>query len=329
MQTFLKPQPAPVDIFEQIRDGFRFVARTARHVRIREEALAAYALSLSPRPPANTLDSDHHYIGADPEATAAYILSLDVVNFGSGYKRKLVEEGWVLRDGSIYYTLSTALKECFDTCGPWSAATLRRLPLQNVQRIFGFPDAPYGRSITSLFTALLNDFGAFLEDEFDGRFMALVEDAQGQAARLVSRLAGLNGFQDVHTYRGREIAVYKRAQIAAADLDLAFGRMGRSLFGDIGKLTMFADDGVPHVLRVDGLLEYDAALAAQVGAGAFIPAGSDEEIEIRCCAGEVVERLAAIKGMRAMDLDHVLWHRSVEDSRYGHSPSHRTLTRYY
>lgn len=320
---------APVNIFDQIRDGFRFVAGAARHVHIREDRLAAYALSLQPRPPANTLDDDHHYSSTDPEGLAAYVLSLDAINFGSGYKFKLVEEGWALQEGSIYYTVSTALKNCFDTCGPWSAATLRRLPLQNVQKIFGFPDAPYGRAMTSLFTASLNELGAYLEDEFDGSFMAFVEDAQGQAARLVSRLAGLSAFQDSHSYRGREIPVYKRAQIAAADLQLAFARIRRPLFGDISQLTMFADNAVPHVLRVDGVLDYDEALAARIAAGTFLPAGSDEEIEIRCCAGEVVERLAALKGMRAMDLDHVLWHRSVEDPRYRQSPTHRTLTRYY
>jgi hypothetical protein len=329
MQNLLKTQTAPADIFAQIREGFRYVAKTARHVRIREDRLAAYALSLQPRPPANTLDDTHHYASTDAESLAAYVLSLDAVNFGSGYKKNLVSEGWTLREGSIYYTVSTALKNCFDVCGPWNAATLRRLPLQNVQRIFGFPEGPYGHAVTSLFAASLHELGAFIEDEFDGRFMALLDDAQGQAARLVSRLAGLSGFQDVHAYRGRDIPVYKRAQIAAADLELAFGRSGRTLFGDIEKVTMFADDGVPHVLRRDGVLEYDSMLAARIDSGALIPAGSDEEIEIRCCAGETVERLAAIKGMRAMDLDHVLWHRSVEEPRYAEGLPHRTLTRYY
>ena len=43
---------------------------------------------------------------------------------------------------------------------------------------------------------------------------------------------------------------YKRAQIAANDLHLA----GVVDFADIDRLTIFADNLVPHVLRLDGVL---------------------------------------------------------------------------
>ena len=50
---------------------------------------------------------------------------------------------------------------------------------------------------------------------------------------------------------------YKRAQIVPADLALA----GVAEFDDLDRLTIFADNLVPHVLRVDGVLAYDAELA--------------------------------------------------------------------
>ena len=51
---------------------------------------------------------------------------------------------------------------------------------------------------------------------------------------------------------------YKRAQIAANDLQLA----GVVDFADIDRLTIFADNLVPHVLRLDGVLVYSDELAA-------------------------------------------------------------------
>ena len=51
-----------------------------------------------------------------------------------------------------------------------------------------------------------------------------------------------------------DVGFWKRAQIAANDLALA----GVAEFDDLDELTIFADNVVPHVLRVDGVLVYDA-----------------------------------------------------------------------
>ena len=61
---------------------------------------------------------------------------------------------------------------------------------------------------------------------------------------------------------------YKRAQIVAADLALA----GVARFRDLDRLTIFADNLVPHVLRCDGVLVYDAA------------PGRAHRRRARCCA---------------------------------------------
>lgn len=319
----------PADIFDQIRDGFRFVASRAAHVRICEDQLNEYAVSLQPRPPTNTLDDAHHYVTQDAEALAAYILILEAVNFGSGFEEALVAEGWPRIDNSLYYTVSTALKESFEAYGPWSAQILKQASVEDMHAVFKLPRARMGQALASLFAASLNELGQFIEQEYDGRFMGLIEASNGLAANLVSLLGRLPGFMDVHDYQGRDVPIFKRAQITVADLHLAFSRIGRPLFGDIDRLTIFADSGVPLVLRLDGVLTLSPDLARQIETGAYIASGSAEEIELRCCAAEAVERLAAIKGMRVMDLDHVLWHRSVEDPRYKASLAHRTLSRFY
>lgn len=327
--SVIKPRYQSCNIFDHIRDGLRFVASRSQYVRINEDRLKEYALALQPRPPSNTLDSGHHYTTSDREALAAYIMSLEAVNFGSGYEEALVAEGWDRLDNSLYFTISTALKNHFARQGPWSAFDMRHLDVDAIRAIFHLPDSRYSRALAVEMTASLNEMGAFIGDEYGGSFMAMIGEADGQAARFVTRLAMIPGFQDIHDYQGRSVSIFKRAQIAAADLQLAFARLGESVFGDIDRLTMFADNGVPHVLRMDGVLSYTAELAAKIDSGAFIPSGSEEEIEIRCCGAEAVEILATLKGLRVMDIDHILWHRSVEDPKYKAAPAHRTLTRFY
>lgn len=328
-ETNLLNTGASADIFDQIREGYRFVAARSSHVKIREDRLKEYALSLHPRAPDNTLDDTHHFNSTDPEHLAAYILSLEAVNFGSGFEESVTAEGWARIDNSIYYTVATAVKASFETYGPWTAEILRRFSVADVHAVFGLPTAPMGQAMASLFASSLNEMGAIIADDYDGRFMGLIEDANGSAARFVSRIGQFPAFADVSNYHGRDIPIYKRAQHCCASLHHKFARIGRPLFGDIDRLTIFADNGIPQVLRIDGVLDVAPDLLRRIEAGAFLASGSDEEIELRCCAAEAMERLAAIKGMKVVDLDYLIWHRSVEDPRYKAQHPHRTITRFY
>ena len=73
---------------------------------------------------------------------------------------------------------------------------------------------------------------------------------------------------------------YKRAQITPNDLALA----GVAEFGDLDRLTIFADNLVPHVLRVDGVLRYDARRWRRASTPASCSRRASEEREIRACA---------------------------------------------
>ena len=309
------------DIFQSVRDGFAAVAAQADHVKIRYDRIDAYADSLPPAPPANVFDESHHYLGNE-EDTAAYVLALDAINFGSGYKPLMVKEGWNLIDGSIYFTVSTRLKNEFERAAPWSAARMASLTDEDCRSVLELPRGRYSDEFAGLCRAALNELGAAV----GGRFMDYVP---ATAAALTEKLAALPHFHDVHDYKGLSVPILKRAQIAAADLHLAFGKLGRELFPDATRVTMFADNAVPHVLRTDGILEYTPELAAKIAAGTYLPSGSAEEIEIRACAGHAVELIAARKGLKALNIDHILWHRSAESADYRKSPTHRTLTPFY
>ena len=140
-------------------------------------------------------------------------------------------------------------------------------------------------------------------------------------------------FDDVEFWNGRRVPFYKRAQLTVADLALAFDYQGWGGLHDLGELTIFADNLVPHVLRTDGVLLYDTDLA-RIDREELIPAGSKEEIEIRACALHSVELIVhEIRQMRQvikpMDIDFLLWNRGQGFLYKSNKPRHRTRTVFY
>src|SRR5258708_18567299 len=184
------------------------------------------------------------------------------------------------------------------------------------------------------FAAALNDLGRLLIDSYDGSFSSLIESAGNSAEQLVRLLSAMPFFDDVAQWRGRRIPFYKRAQLTAADLALAFTGQGWGRFDDLGELTIFADNLVPHVLRMDGVLLYDSVLAARIDSEELIPAGSPEEVEIRAGALHAVELIVAElrRGGRpatAMSIDFFLWNRGQRPQYKLAKPRHRTRTVFY
>jgi hypothetical protein len=168
---------------------------------------------------------------------------------------------------------------------------------------------------------------------YEGGFGAIVETASGSAAKLVELLAEMPYFRDVQVYEDIDVPFYKRAQLTAADLALAFDGQGPGRFDDLERLTIFADNLVPHVLRVDEVLRYDPELASRIDDDELIPAGSREEIEIRACALHAVEQIVGElrergRQVSAVTLDYLLWNRG-QQPHYKARPRHRTRTVFY
>jgi hypothetical protein len=285
-------------------------------------------------------DPDSHYLGQGDD-TAAFFLTLDAINFGSGYfphlsKRPISPCGGTM---SGYFTIASSLADRFRANGPFSAFELTQLSAADCTRMFAQdPDNGPIQELMGLFSRALNDLGRYLLDRFDGSYVGLIEAAGRSAGRLVELLVEMPFFADVVRYgdpKGDEIEVsfFKRAQLAAADLALAFGGQGLGRFEDLDDLTIFADNVVPHVLRVDGVLAYDDDLLARINRQALIPRGSSQEVEIRACAVHAVEWLVgalreAGHNVTAMELDTLLWNRG-RGHTYKSRPRHRTRTVYY
>ena len=305
-------------ILDRIRSACAAVAGQATHVHIEHDRLADYARSLPlDAPPVG--DPAHQGLG-DDEATCCFVLMLDAVNFGSGYFPHLRKRAGM----TGYFTVATSLRER----GPMPAAELAQLDAAACADIFGQPlDGPAGE-LMGLFARALADLGRYVGERYDGRFTNLIDDAERSAARLVEILDRMELFHDVSRYRGMEVPLYKRAQITSTDLALAFDGKGLGRFDDLDRLTMFADNLVPHVLRVDGVLGYEPDLAGRIEGGELIPAGSEEEVEIRASAVHAVELLSETLDVPPHRLDLLLWNRGQE-ATYKAVPRHRTRTVYY
>lgn len=318
------------NIFEQVRTACKEVAADANRVAINYDILPTYAASL----PVHTatrpeLDPGCHYLGKE-EKTVAFLLTLDTINFGSGYFPHLSKRPGM----SGYFSIASSLNDEYKTHGGLSAIDLEQITIDTCTRIFGQdPANQVIRELMQHFTRALNDLGRYLLGCFKGNFTALVEAAASSAARFVPLLKKMPYFNDIGHYKGIEVPFFKRAQITVADLSIAFKGRRWGNFDDLDQLTIFADNLVPHVLRMDGVLMYEESLEAEITAGNLIPAGSAEEIEIRACALHAVELIKAEilesgQIIRSSDLDNFLWNRG-QQPRYKAVPRHRTRCVFY
>jgi hypothetical protein len=282
---------------DEARDHCAAIAADARHVSIDLDRIG----EIEPGPPP-VLDPERHYLEGSRGDVAAYLITLDAINFGSGWFPTLRK-----RPGcSGYYTVAWALADRFRESGPWANDELRAMEADAVADTLG---QERGHELMSLYAEALRQLGDFLGDSHP---LDLVGDS---AEALAEKLTAMSFFDDK--------GFWKRAQITANDLQLA----GIADFPDIDRLTIFADNLVPHVLRVDGVLRYDNELSARIDSGELLSPGQEER-EIRACAVHTCELIAGELGVPPRTLDVWLWNRG-QGERYKQIPRHRTRTVYY
>ena len=310
-------------ITDEIRDACAWVAGRATSVRIDHPQIAAYAHSLqlaeALTPPGLAAPQT---TAAEREVAASFWLTLDAINFGSGWFPTLRKR----TEPTGYRTIAAGVRRRFDEQGAWSASELADLEMHELAMVL---DQDPDHELVQLFVSSLRDLGRHLTDDCGGSFTALVDQAQGSAVALVARLAAWDSFADLSAYEGRSVPFLKRAQIAAADLS----RAGVARFNDMEELTMFADNLVPHVLWLDGVLHFEPELVARIERGELIGHDSTEEVEIRACAVHAVELIVAAArqagaAVTAAQIDETLWNRGQRND-YKSVPRHRSRTTAY
>lgn len=290
-----------MSLCDEVREGCAAIAASARSVEITAAGLTG--LEQAPEP---QLDRAIHFLDGTPEQVARYFLTLDSINFGSGWFPTLRKQAG--RSG--YATIAFRLSEHFRAHGPWSNQQLRTLTAATVA---GVLEQQADHELMALFAQALRDLGRWLGSS---AATEAIDRAGGSAERLAARLAaGMALYRDP--------PFYKRAQLLASDLALA----GVAEFDDLDRLTIFADNVVPHVLRCDGILRYDDALAAWIDGEQLLAPGREER-EIRACAVQACEELAVRHGLSPRLLDNWLWQRGQAAS-YKIRPRHRCRCVFY
>jgi len=286
---------------DDVRKNAAEIAAGARWVEIVTDRLDDVEPGAPPE-----LDPETHYLEGTRDDVAAYLLTLDSINFGSGWFPTLNKRA----GKSGYFTVAWGLADRFRAHGPYTNDELRSMTQEDMARALGQgADHP----LMKLFAQALTQLGDFLGDRTP---LEAIEAAAGSAEQLAEQLAQGMPFFD-------ERGFYKRAQITPQDLQIG----GIAEFHDIDKLTIFADNLVPHVLRVDGVLRYHPDLAQLIDGEHLLEPG-EQEREIRACAVHACEQIAARLDVPPRTLDMWLWNRG-QAPRYKSRPRHRTRTVFY
>lgn len=306
-------------VSDRVREACAWVAGRARSVSIDEEAIASYAATLPKKIEVPQLDPATYLVEGDYETRAAFVICSNAINFGSGWWPTIRK-----RPGhSGYFTIAAGLTERFRAVGPWTAEALTGLSAADVAESVGQePDHP----LMDDYAAALREVGEHVVHDHGGSFAAVIEEAKGSAPALADLLAAWAAFADVSTYEDQAVPLFKRAQLVPADAN----RAGVATLRDERRLTAFADNLVPHVLRVDGVIHLEPSLREAIERQELLAHGSPQEVELRAGAVHCVELLASSgeHGLSPAEIDSVLWNRGQEP-RYKAIPRPRSRNTAY
>lgn len=286
---------------------------------IDRERLAVVAGELPDAAEVPGLDPAMHFGEGPREDVIAFTICNDAINFGSGWWPTIRKDPG--RSG--YMTMAGRLADRFRAAGPWPAVELAEIKASEIAAVL---DQDPEHELMALYAASLRDLGTHVRDDVGGSWERIVDEAEGSAVALASRLAGWDCFADVSPYEDFEVPLFKRAQLTAADLRLAVD----APFDDWTELTLFADNLVPHVLGVDGVLVLDPEPAARIEREELLLHDSPEEVELRACAVHAVELLADATDRRLCpaEIDLILWTRG-QGPRYKAHPRPRARSTAY
>ena len=320
---------ANTSLTTQVRQSCESVIEHAHLLEIRDEGLDLLAEicksepTLVASPAATPLLSSPEVASDFAEGLAMRSLAANAINFGSGY-HDLVRK---LPGHSGARTMNVRLARYFDATGAPDAKRLLGFTSEDCSQIFGQElDGGALEELMGRFAQGLRDLGEFVTTH-GGSARAVLDRCEQSAVALAEMLTSMPFYRDVEMMEGVSVSFYKRAQITPADL----AREGLWHFNDLHELTAFADNLVPHVLRVDGVIVADPGLVEKIDRGTLLTPGSREEIELRAAAVVAVERLLQRIGapkLRPMDLDAWLWSRGG-GARYKAHPRPRSRSVFY
>ncbi|CAL7949951.1 unnamed protein product [Xylocopa violacea] len=332
------------------KESAKLIAFISKNVFVEEEGIKNLACAVLEGLKDKTISVDNfsqnafHPSSEDPKAVD-WIFVLDTLNF-SFWSHKNSPTRWCVNGQSGYFALCAAIKRAIDEGKP----IVDPKYYSEITR----PEAEYifrGDNETSIplldeRVKCLREAGKVLLEKYQGTFVNCVKSCSRSAEQLLRCIVrDFESYQDVADYKIHKVSFYKRAQILIGDIWANFKGQGIGEFEDIDYITMFADYRVPQVLVHFGAIRYNNPLLSRLHSDIELENGSDDEIEIRGCSIEAVERVKdevralierypnlALKksDVNAILIDHFLWdYRREHAAELDNIPFHKTRCIYY
>jgi hypothetical protein len=298
------------------------VIEQSLHVRTSPEAVQAVASWMAYETfifPSGSVGGDFA-IGSNPDHIMDLTLLESVLNFAftdfaSGVKYEVEYQGRTCSDTEgMFARIHEAIADGIPILDGEYLASVTRADLEQIFR--GNIEMP----MLDERVEILNEVGATLVDQYDGRFHRFVRDCApamyaGGDGILERMVLEFPRFNDVSVYDGSEVKIYKLAQLSLWSLHMALHGSGAWRLTDLADMTAFADYIVPVGLHLMGVLEYSPDLDQRINTGVMIERDSDEEIEIRVHSLYATALLTdAMNAIRPADkqliipqTDHRLW----------------------
>ncbi|KAI9020762.1 hypothetical protein CLU79DRAFT_719860 [Phycomyces nitens] len=205
-----------------------------------------------------------------------FVSFIDILNFGSGYRVPLHELAGrgafdTIRFGAMSFHIggTPMTAEKFKSITAYEVSEIFQIP---IERDVHPPNMPFVtmseptalKPLAVGIASVLNTTGDFLEKHRYNDMASFILDVTKpqpnklpSASRLVEHLVrALPGLQDIYTINGKDVYIFKKAQILTYHLWMFFRDQDpdRFDFADIKRLTIFSDNVIPTMLEHLGIL---------------------------------------------------------------------------
>lgn len=325
----------PINICDKIKSTCNYVYLNSTHVKINDEKINKFIdekLNLFEAVP-SWASCHFNPNDFDLESTIAFVFVIDSLNF-CFWPYENSENFKPENDFEYGNLVNNTLKTLKEEPTFFSPSNLSILTVDKLkEKIFNNEWFP----LLEERTRSLNELGYYIKSEF-ASFKNFVESNEYDCVKIVNSIArGVTTYRDETIYKGKQIAIFKRAQILAADLFYMFRELNEPIIlKNSDALTMFADYRVPQILLDLGIMEYDQDLLNDILNKKEILPNTLQEIEIRAntiisvekIKNKINEKGILKKNILSLEVDYVLWNVG-EERRKDLKPHHRTLTIFY
>ncbi|KAF2071548.1 hypothetical protein CYY_007147 [Polysphondylium violaceum] len=339
---------------QQVRESSKWVEQHSKDVKINHDKIIEFLDNIKEdefKQKSSIVLFPLNFSNNSQEANFWFIL--DLLNFGSGFRKELKEAS----GKGAYETLCYGLMGMFlSQGGKLSAHFLHNLSLNDIGSFFSIPiqeevqiqtgiytlkdttlkplavhiQKVLRESTETMFELGYEDFGEFV---WKITTPAAGGDTKPLAADFINKIIQkIPAFNDQTVYQDHHVYFFKKVQLLAADL---YRRFGESLperfnFSDIDQLTVFTDNVLPAVLRKFGILELSPSLAAHIDSSKELESG-DQETELRILAIQACNEMMEIVKTRpqnsfiknSLELDYYLWTKG-KDKEFREAERHYT-----